>query len=136
MHTTRGVRETMIGGNELLSITGNSSTSAGGTLVIQAGAQASLNAANIVIDAGASLTLMAGGHHLLITAGGIFSSVDIVQGGSPAAGLLPSAAMAGAAQPVIGTVRSIVAAARQHAADFCPLCEACLDGQCSMGATA
>lgn len=136
VHTTRGVRETMIGGNELLSITGNSSTSAGGTLVIQAGAQASLNAANIVIDAGASLTLMAGGHHLLITAGGIFSSVAIVQGGSPAAGLLPSAAMAGAAQPVIGTVRSIVAAARQHAADFCPLCEACLDGQCSMGATA
>lgn len=136
VHTTRGVRETVVGGNELLSITGNSSTSAGGTLVIQAGAQASLNAANIVIDAGASLTLMAGGHHLLITAGGIFSSVDIVQGGSPAAGLLPSAAMAGAAQPVIGTVRSIVAAARQHAADFCPLCEACLDGQCSMGATA
>ncbi|SDS96767.1 type VI secretion system Vgr family protein [Pseudomonas prosekii] len=136
VHTTRGVRETVVGGNELLSITGNSSTSAGGTLVIQAGAQASLNAANIVIDAGASLTLMAGGHHLLITAGGIFSSVAIVQGGSPAAGLLPSAAMAGAAQPVIGTVRSIVAAARQHAADFCPLCEACLDGQCSMGATA
>ncbi|MEX5669236.1 type VI secretion system tip protein VgrG, partial [Pseudomonas neuropathica] len=80
LHTTQGVRNTVIGGDELITITGNSSTTAGGTLVIQAGAQAHVTAANVVIDAGMSLTLEAGGQHLVINASGIFSSVAIVQG--------------------------------------------------------
>ncbi|WP_416146974.1 type VI secretion system tip protein VgrG [Pseudomonas psychrophila] len=87
LHTTQGLRNTVIGGNELISITGNSSTTADGTLVIQAGTHAHVTAADVVINAGMSLTLQAGGQHILITAGGIFSSVDIVQGGAPVAGV-------------------------------------------------
>ena len=49
LHTTQGLRSTVIGGNELISITGNSSTTADGTLVIQAGTQAHVTAANVVI---------------------------------------------------------------------------------------
>ncbi len=86
-HTTHGERNTLIGGNELISITGNSSITAGGTLVIQAGSQAHVTATNVVIDAGMSLTLAAGGQHIVINSGGIFSSVDIVQGGSPMSGI-------------------------------------------------
>jgi len=93
LHTTQGVRNTVIGGNELISISGNSSTTAGGTLVIQAGSQAHVSAANVVIDAGMSLTLKAGGHHIVINAGGIFSSVAIVEGGAPMAGLPPLLAL-------------------------------------------
>ncbi|MCK1793449.1 type VI secretion system tip protein VgrG, partial [Pseudomonas sp. TNT19] len=85
--TTQGVRNTVVGGNELMSIAGNSSTTAGGTLVIQAGSQAHVTAPNVVIGGGMSLTLKAGGHHIVINAGGVFSSVAIVEGGSPLAGL-------------------------------------------------
>ena len=134
--TTQGQRNTVIGGNELVAINGNSSTTAAGTLVIQARPQAHFTASNVVIDAGTSLTLKAGGHHILITAGGIFTSVDLIEGGTPVAGVTALQAVARAPQPIIATPLSIFAATKQHATDFCPLCEACLDGQCSLGETA
>ena len=136
LHTTQGLRNTVIGGNELISITGNSSTTADGTLVIQAGAHAHVTAANVVINAGMSLTLQAGGQHILITAGGIFSSVHIVQGGAPVAGvpsLQAAQALASAPQSIIASPLSILSAVKQKAADKCPLCEACRDGLCSIG---
>ena len=136
LHTTQGLRNTVIGGNELISITGNSSTTADGTLVIQAGAHAHVTAANVVINAGMSLTLQAGGQHILITAGGIFSSVPIVQGGAPVAGvpsLQAAQALVSAPQSIIASPLSILAAVKQKAADKCPLCEACRDGLCSTG---
>jgi type VI secretion system secreted protein VgrG len=92
-HTTQGERNTVIGADELITISGNSSTTAAGTLVIQAGPQARVTASQVVIDAGSSLTLTAGGHHLVINAGGIFSSVAIVEGGVPVAGLAPRRAL-------------------------------------------
>ncbi len=139
LHTTQGLRNTAIGGNERLSVTGNSSTMAGGTLVIQAGTQAHLTAANVVINAGVSLTLSAGGQHLLITTGGIFSSVPIVQGGAPVAGvpaLQAAQAFASAPQAFIANPPSILAAVKQQAADHCPLCEACVAGLCNIGESA
>ncbi|WP_350614836.1 type VI secretion system tip protein VgrG [Pseudomonas sp. HY7a-MNA-CIBAN-0227] len=139
LHTTQGLRNTVIGGNELISITGNSSTTADGTLVIQAGTQAHVSAANVVINAGMSLTLQAGGQHILITAGGIFSSVPIVQGGAPVAGvpsLQAAQALVSAPQAIIANPLSILTAAKQQAADYCPLCEACRDGLCSIGESA
>ncbi|MGB9091004.1 MAG: type VI secretion system tip protein VgrG [Pseudomonas farsensis] len=139
LHTTEGLRNTMVGGNELISIAGNSSTRADGTLVIQAGPQAHLTAANVVINAGMSLTLQAGGQHILITAGGIFSSVPIVQGAVPVAGvpsMQAALAQASAAQAIIANPLSISAAAKRHAADYCPLCEACGNGLCSIGENA
>lgn len=136
LHTTQGLRNTVIGGHELISITGNSSTTADGTLVIQAGTHAHVTAADVVINAGMSLTLQAGGQHILITAGGIFSSVDIVQGGAPVAGvpsLQAAQALVSAPQSIIASPLSILAAVKQKAADKCPLCEACRDGLCSTG---
>ena len=138
-HTTQGQRNTLIGANELISITGNSSTTAGGTLVIQAGPHAHVTAANVVINAGASLTLQAGGQHILITPGGIFSSVPIVQGGAPIVGIAPlqaAQALAIAPQAIIANSLSVMAASKQRAADYCPLCEACLNGQCTIGESA
>ncbi|NMY72017.1 type VI secretion system tip protein VgrG [Pseudomonas sp. WS 5414] len=135
-HTTQGARNTAIVGDELLSISGNASTTAAGTLVIQAGAQARVNAANVVIDAGTSLTLQAGGQHIVISSGGIFSSVPIVVGGAPLAGIAPLQALqalAGTPQAIIDNPLSIVRASKQQAVDFCPLCEACSDGLCARG---
>ncbi|WP_133076814.1 type VI secretion system tip protein TssI/VgrG [Pseudomonas sp. ML2-2023-3] len=132
LHTTQGLRNTVIGGNELISITGNSSTTADGTLVIQAGAHAHVTAAHVVINAGMSLTLQAGGQHILITAGGIFSSVDIVQGGAPVAGVPPlQAAQARSAQPMFApTLTALMAGTKVKNMDACPICVACKDGLC------
>ncbi|MCK8686865.1 type VI secretion system Vgr family protein [Pseudomonas umsongensis] len=94
LHTTQGQRHTMIGGNELISITGNSSTTASGTLVIQAGPQVHVTAAHVVVDAGMSLTLKAGGHHIVINPEGIFSNVAIDDGGDPLAGVPPAPPLA------------------------------------------
>jgi type VI secretion system secreted protein VgrG len=139
LHTTQGMRSTVIGGDELITISGNSSTTSAGSLVIHAGQQAHVTASNVVIDAGMSLTLTAGGHHIVINASGIFSSVPIVEGGAPLAGIQPLQALqapARTANAVIANPMSIVASARQQAADYCPLCEACLAGQCSIGEVA
>ncbi|AZD36562.1 VgrG protein [Pseudomonas chlororaphis subsp. aurantiaca] len=139
LHTTQGVRNTQIGGNELLSISGNGSITVGGTWVVQAGPQARVTATDVVVDASTSLTLKAGGQHIVITPGGIFSSVPIVQGGAPVAGIAPQQtlqALAEEPQTSVANSLALVAAARQRAADFCPLCEACREGQCSVGEVA
>lgn len=138
-HTTQGARSTVIGADELITISGNCSTTAAGTLVIQAGQQAHVTASNVVINAGTSLTLAAGGHHIVINAGGIFSSVALVEGGAPVTGIAPlqaRQAQASDPEPVIASPLSILTSARQLAADYCPLCEACLAGQCSIGEVA
>ncbi|PXX67636.1 type VI secretion system secreted protein VgrG [Pseudomonas sp. LAMO17WK12:I10] len=139
LHTTQGVRNTQIGGNELLSISGNGSITIGGTWVVQAGPQARVTATHVVVDASTSLTLKAGGQHIVITPGGIFSSVPIVQGGAPVAGIAPQQtlqALAEEPQTSVANSLAFVAAARQRAADLCPLCEACRDGQCAIGEVA
>jgi type VI secretion system secreted protein VgrG len=139
LHTTQGVRSTVIGGDELITINGNSSSTTAGSLVMLAGEQAHVTATNVVVDAGMNLTLKAGGHHIVINAGGIFSSVPIVEGGAPLAGIQPLQALqapASVANAVIATPLSMVADARQQAADYCPLCEACLAGQCNIGEVA
>ena len=138
LHTTQGVRNTVIGGNELITISGNSSTTAGGTLVIQAGSQAHISAANVVINAGTSLTLQAGGQHIVINSSGIFSSVAIVEGGSPVAGLPGQAALSVAPQAaeavVIDTLpmeallkQNIVF--READTGICPVCDAAPEHQ-------
>ena len=138
LHTTQGARNTVIGGNELVSIAGNSSTTAEGTLVIQAGSQAHVSAANVVIDAGMSLTLKAGGHHIVINAAGIFSSVAIVEGGSPVAGLPGQAALSvapQAAEAVIIDTLPMEALLKQNivfreaGSGICPVCDVAQESQ-------
>jgi type VI secretion system secreted protein VgrG len=136
LHTTQGLRNTVIGGNELISITGSSSTTADGTVVIKAGTQAHVTATNVVINAGMSLTLQAGGQHIVITPGGIFSSVPIVQGGAPLAGIAPlqaSGALGNETRAIIVSPQSLLTTTKQLASDDCPLCEACRNGLCSIG---
>ncbi len=138
LRTHQGVRSTQVNADDLLTVSGISSQSVG-ALVIQAGQQAHVTASNVVIDAGMSLTLSAGGHHIVINAGGIFSSVPIVEGGSPLAGiapLQPLQTVGGIVPPVSATPLSIVNSARLQAADYCPLCEACAGGQCGLGEVA
>ncbi|MEO4012821.1 type VI secretion system tip protein TssI/VgrG [Pseudomonas rossensis] len=138
LHTTQGVRNTVIGGNELITITGNSSTTAGGTLVIQAGSQAHVTAANVVINAGTSLTLQAGGQHIVINSSGIFSSVAIVEGGSPVAGLPGQAALSvvpQAAEAVVIDTLPMEALLKQNIvfreadSGVCPVCNVAQEPQ-------
>ncbi|MFJ2466972.1 type VI secretion system tip protein VgrG, partial [Pseudomonas sp. NPDC087615] len=98
---------------------------ADGTLVIQAGPHARVTASQVVIDAGTSLTLTAGGHHIVINSGGIFSSVAIVEGGAPVVGVaalsaIPSAEIALQAPVLIQTQRLTLMAKRP----ICTVCEA------------
>ncbi|WP_223488357.1 type VI secretion system tip protein TssI/VgrG [Pseudomonas sp. A-RE-19] len=138
LHTTEGVRNSVIGGDELITISGNSSTTAGGTLVIQAGPHAHVSAANVVINAGTSLTLQAGGQHIVINSSGIFSSVAIVEGGSPVAGLPGQVALSVVPQAaeavVIDTLpmevllkQNIVF--READTGICPICDAAPEHQ-------
>jgi len=129
LHTTEGERSTVIGGDELISISGNSSTTTAGTLVVQAGSQVHLNATNVVIEAGISLTLSAGGQHLVINAGGIFSSVAIVEGGAPLAGTPAQSALPSIPITTIQTIpdeallkQYIVF--RESSTGICPVCDA------------
>ncbi|VVO52748.1 Actin cross-linking toxin VgrG1 [Pseudomonas fluorescens] len=126
LHTTQGLRNTMIGGSELISITGNSSTTASGTLVIQAGPQAHVTAANVVIEAGMSLTLKAGGHHIVINPAGIFSSVPIDEGGVPLAGVPPVPALS-AVGVASAALQAPLLAATQRSALMAkkPVCAVC-----------
>ena len=130
LHTTQGLRNTVIGGSELISITGNSSTTASGTLVIQAGPQVHVTAANVVIEPGMSLSLKAGGHHIVINPAGIFSSVSIDQGGEPTAGIpaqravaaLPGSTEALVVPSLAAQGPALIQAARQ-AAPICAVCQ-------------
>lgn len=139
LHTTQGARSTVIGADELITVSGNCSTMSAGSTVIQAGQQVHVTASNIVIDARDCLTIRAGGQHIVINAGGIFNSVAPVEGGAPLTGVPPlqaRQAQAGDPAPVIASPLSILTTARQQAADYCPLCESCLAGQCSIGEVA
>ncbi|MFJ7795345.1 type VI secretion system tip protein VgrG, partial [Pseudomonas sp. NPDC096950] len=98
--------------------------------VIQAGPHTRVTASQVVIDAGTSLTLTAGGHHLVINAGGIFSSVAIVEGGDPMAGLpaqlarslVPVAPQALIAPSLAAQKLALTQAARQ-ASPICAVCQ-------------
>ncbi|MHC8319838.1 type VI secretion system Vgr family protein [Pseudomonas sp. GB2N2] len=130
LHTTQGARHTVIGGNEVISITGNSSLTAQGALVIQAGPHAHVTANNVVVKGGQSLTWECGGHFIVINASGIFSSVAIVVGGAPLAGmaaefarsLIPVAPQALFAPSLAAQKLALIQAA-ELAAPVCAVCE-------------
>jgi type VI secretion system secreted protein VgrG len=128
LHTTQGARSTVIGGNELISIAGNSSTTAEGTLVIQAGSHAHITAAHVVIKADTSFTIECGGQHLVVNAAGIFSSVAVVEGGAPVAGV-PAQLVLSAEQSAISALQAPLLPLTQRLAlmakkPICAVCEA------------
>ncbi|WP_339442337.1 type VI secretion system tip protein VgrG [Pseudomonas proteolytica] len=139
----RGNRKVLIGAGDHLQVKGDSQAYIGQALVIEAGQQIHLKAgASLVIDAGAQLSFKAGGEHLLIQAGGIFSSRPITQGGLPGVarsanpvgpGDNPSSPPRAAGVPSISVIQgAIMHRARQLDADFCPVCERCREGVCDI----
>lgn len=131
-HVT-GDRKIVLKASDHLDVQGDSRTHVGHTLVIEAGQQLHLKAgASLVIDAGTQLSLKAGGEHLVIQAGGIFSSRPITLGGSPPV-TRPAASLADTrALNVSAAQGAIMQLARQLGADFCPVCERCREGLCDL----
>ncbi|NWC71777.1 type VI secretion system tip protein VgrG [Pseudomonas sp. P7758] len=136
-----GDRKVRLGADDHLHVQGNSQTLVGQTLVIEAGQQVHLKAgANLVIDAGAQLSFKAGGEHLLIQAGGIFSSRPITLGGAPAVirtanpvgpGDVAASPAFAADGPKVSVIQgAVMELARRLDADFCPVCERCREGLC------
>ncbi|UVJ42176.1 type VI secretion system tip protein VgrG [Pseudomonas sp. LS1212] len=134
--TVKGNSGTLVEGRDSLTVSDSLHFRVGEELVAQAGQQIHLKAgADLILDADVSITLKAGGHHIVIGPAGIFSSTEIQLGGAPVSPLSPGALatseMSPVSPPVVGaSQRSIMAITKQHAAEFCPLCEACREGVC------
>ncbi|MGZ7456535.1 type VI secretion system Vgr family protein [Pseudomonas sp. Ma2-10] len=141
--TVTADRKVDLKSNDYLQVAESSHTRVGQILVAEAGQQVHLKAgANLILDAGVSITLKGGGQHIVIGPGGIFSSTEIQIGGAPMMGAAPLQATPTTLAPLsaplasIASPRSIVTTAQQQAADYCPLCEACRNGLCSIGENA
>lgn len=136
-----GERKVLLKANDHLRVHGSSQTLVGQTLVIEAGQEVYLKAgASLVIDAGAQLSFKAGGEHLLIQAGGIFSSRPIAVGGVPSPTRSATPMVPGdIGPPPTSVANGFQASAVQDAtlslawqlgADFCPVCQSCREGLC------
>lgn len=132
-----GDRKVVLKASDHLDVQGDSQTYVGQTLVIEAGQQVHLKAgASLVIDAGVQLSFKAGGEHLVIQAGGIFSSRPITLGGTPSA-IGSANALSVAQSPKISATQGVIMhVARQLDADFCPVCERCREGLCTVSGRA
>ncbi len=129
-----GDRKVVLKASDHLDVQGDSRTLVGQTLVVEAGQQVHLKSgASLVIDAGVQLSLKAGGEHLVIQAGGIFSSRPIALGGLPSVTRLANS-QAVADVPQVSLVQgTIMGLAKQLGADYCPVCESCREGRCELG---
>jgi len=140
-------RKVQVKANDYLNVV-NSHTHVKQTLVIEAGHLIHIKAgAHLILDAGANISLRAGGEHFVLGDGGILSSRDIQTGGAPLSGPSASIALPGSTEalsaptelpPVMAPSQvALMAASREMAADYCPVCEACREGIClSKGPTA
>ncbi|MGY2294073.1 type VI secretion system Vgr family protein [Pseudomonas yamanorum] len=125
LRTTHGNRLTELKQDDHLMIAGSQQVRAGFTVHIGAGQR-------IVIDAGASVTLQAGGHWINVSADGIFSSTEVQLGGSPAsAGALLTPGLQEKVLAVIAAPLSAVqVSSLKRSAPFCEECERCRNGVC------
>ncbi|WP_341520543.1 type VI secretion system tip protein VgrG [Pseudomonas sp. G.S.17] len=108
-HLTLGPRKTQVLADDSLTVVGNQHISASSYLVSAAG-QVHLNSKlDVVIDAGMTATIKAGGQWINITPVGIFSSVPIFLGGAPMPGLpaVPGMPMAVAKQTALAASASL-----------------------------
>ena len=140
-HTVSLDRKVQLSANDHLVVAVSSHTRVGVAMVAEAGMHVHLKGGtSVVMDAGANITLMAGGQHVLIGAAGIYASSPIQLGGVPMPGLpavpllpgeserlLPPEALPTTVAP---SQQALMADAHAMGADFCPVCEACLNGVC------
>ena len=133
---TEGRRQVEVRQDDHLMVTGdrhirvaNQALNAAGGFSVSAGQQ-------VVLEAGASATVQAGGHWINIGPGGIFSSVPIQVGGAPmvatsadpvAPGALEKLAAAPAPRLSHAQIQSL-----KSPAPFCEECECCKDGACDL----
>ncbi|MBC3364088.1 type VI secretion system tip protein VgrG [Pseudomonas sp. SWRI154] len=133
---TQGRRQVEIRQDDHLLVMGdrhirvaNQAVSAAGEFHVSAGQQ-------VVLEAGASATIQAGGHWINIGPGGIFSSVPIQVGGAAmvAKGAAPIAP--GAPEKLTAALAPQLSLAQilslRSPAPFCEECERCKDGACSL----
>ncbi|MDA8486927.1 type VI secretion system tip protein VgrG, partial [Pseudomonas resinovorans] len=75
-HHATGLRRTVLGADDRTEVAGSSYSYTGVKHVIQAGDQVHIHCgANVILDAGATLSLRGGGQHIVLNPDGIFSSV-------------------------------------------------------------
>jgi type VI secretion system secreted protein VgrG len=134
-HKITGLRNTVLGADDRTTVAGSSYTHTGVTYVIQTGDQAHIQSdINVIIDAGATLTLRSGGQHIVLNSDGIFSSVKVEVGGTPMLGVL--------AMPSTPNLLPIEALLKQNIAfreattGLCPLCDAAKKAQAAKDALA
>jgi type VI secretion system secreted protein VgrG len=138
--TVTADRKVQLKANDYLQVANSSHTQVGEALVISAGQHIHLSAAHVVLSAEETLTLKAGGEHIVIGAAGIYRSSEIEPGGAPVAGVVAAPLMPGmlealSTSPVLPPLiapsqHALMAASNALGADLCPVCEACRDGVC------
>lgn len=119
-------RSAVIGANDTLHVRGdrhiridNQTVKASGQWHVGAGRQ-------VVIDGGANATIQAGGHWINIGPAGIFSSVPIQLGGAPTPALDASTAQRALVPLSVAQILSL-----KSDAPFCEECERCKEGVCA-----
>lgn len=119
-------RSAVIGANDTLHVRGdrhiridNQTVKASGQWHVGAGQQ-------VVIDGGANATIQAGGHWINIGPAGIFSSVPIQLGGAPTPALGASTAQRALVPLSLAQILSL-----KSDAPFCEECERCKEGVCA-----
>lgn len=127
LRITHGNRLTELKQDDHLVVAGSQQMHAGRTIQIGAGQR-------VVIDAGASVTIQAGGQSITLSADGIFSSVPIQLGSTPAPAAAPL--MPGIKQKLLAVIpaplSAVQVASLKRSAPFCEECERCKNGQCAV----
>ncbi|KHK63557.1 type VI secretion system tip protein VgrG [Pseudomonas frederiksbergensis] len=137
---TEGRRQVEVRQDDHLMVTGdrhirvaNQALSATGGFSVSAGQQ-------VVLEAGASATIQAGGHWINIGPGGIFSSVPIQVGGAPMVAMGAEPVAAGAPDKLAAALAPVLSVAQirslKSPAPFCEECERCKDGACGVSLAA
>lgn len=133
-HELQGEEQRITHGNRLTELKQDDHLVVGGSQQMRAGRTIQIGARHsVVIDAGASVTIQAGGQSITLSAGGIFSSVPIQLGGAPAAAAAPL--MPGLKETLLAVIPAPLSRAQvaslKRSAPFCEECERCKSGLCA-----
>lgn len=121
-----GERKTLLHASDHLTVEQASHTKVGTLLLQHAGQRVQISAdGDVLVEGGNSITLKVAGQHLLVNAGGIFTSSPIQLGGAPATSLANAPSL-----PPAPSQLALLKASQAAGSDYCPLCQSCRDGQC------
>jgi len=140
---TAGDRKTRLKASDYLHISQSSHTRVGQSLTVETGGQTGFSAGDhLVLEAGKSISLKVGGEHFVLDHSGLFGSSDLLIGGVPVpllrAPLLQPDGIENLPGPaplpplVAPSQQALMAASKTLGADFCPICEACRAGMCTV----